>query len=352
MIANEHKTSRVPQNTPMVATLLDALVQTANQPAQSVAGDTIPLLVPIKNTGAKDTLVYLQATLPTGLTHSSSSIAPVQITPAQNGSPAKLSWKVSVAAQKTATLTWRVQASQPGDFILPFAASAAAASNASVQLPQPDFSIQLKVQDRGQVLQQARNSLTAYNPSNPLYWPAKTAAWTALEVAQSEQYYGRRESALLNWMNAANALRLSYEPAMNNVLTALAWGAHVSELSRIDQLQCVKRSFGLSTTQPKLGSSVGMSWTVTNQCAGFNLLPWPITASVINRNNEVSLYRKADAPILLQGRGFTRSENWLLGSGSQATVVKAGDILEARANVIYDLHDIELGQQWLTVQPK
>lgn len=352
MIANEHKTSRIPQNTPMVATLIDTLVQTANQPVQSVAGDTIPLTVSIKNTGAKDTLVYLQATLPTGLTHSSSSIAPVQITPAQNGSPAKLSWKVSVAAQKTATLTWRVQASQPGDFILPFAASAAAASNASVQLPQPDFSIQLKVQDRGQVLQQARNSLTAYNPSNPLYWPAKTAAWTALEVAQSEQYYGRPESALLNWMNAANALRLSYEPAMNNALTALAWGAHVSELSRIDQLQCVKRSFGLSSPQPKLGSSVGMSWTVTNQCAGLNLLPWPITASVINRNNEVSLYRKADAPILLQGRGFTRSENWLLGLGSQATAVKAGDILDARANVIYDLHDIELGQQWLTVQPK
>ncbi len=340
-----------------------AQVGAANSSTSSPAGSTtVPGTLTVGDISAQGVLLHnpssqtitaqVSISLPAQLAYSSANLVPASVIAASGGatgSPAQVNWTVQLAPQQSTTLTWRVRvesvSTTSATYTIPVQVASLGQGGASTA--QASYSFTLHAVSGAALVQAALPAVQALQPVASAERNAKARALAAIASATSLHNQGRYVEAIAKWIDAANELMslstLSASSPSNQALvaaarTAVALALEASTDGQCQALMCLRGDLALSTSTPVLGTSLGLTRSITNSCPA-PLKDIPVLAALTNRRTQQNLLSLADSKLdLTVGQTSSRTAS----APVQAPQAQGGDWLDALLTAQWQGHNIEL----------
>lgn len=308
-------------------------------------GDIVAVNLSVGNQGTRAVTLELNASLPAGLTHSSASVAPEQVSaPDAPGRPGTVSWTLELAPQASQQITWRVRVNEPGHYSLPVSLLSVPDGTAQVAQLLGNTSETLNVLAGDTLRQQAQPAIQALQPPKAGGRSYKAQALQHVGEAQALHAQGRYQDALVQWMSAANNLISITGVDASGARDAVALALEASTDALCQSLMCFAGELDLSDNKPRLGSSLGLGRSVTNTC-GMALRGANLVSELTNRRTGQSVFEARDGNITLSaGQTLEREALWSVQG-------QAGDVVDAVLSAQWQGHQIELDRQTATLAP-
>jgi sugar lactone lactonase YvrE len=334
-----------------------SLTGSTTLPGTLTVGDISAQGVLMHNLSNQTITAQVSISLPAQLAYSSANLAPASVVAASGtgstASPAQVHWTIQLAPQQSTTLTWRVRvesvAAASATYTIPVQVSSLGqgASGASTSTPQATYSFTLHAVSGAALVQAALPAVQALQPVASAERNAKTRVLAAIASATSLHNQGRYAEAIDKWIEAANALMsltaLSASSPSNQALvaaarTAVSLALEASTDGQCQALICLRGDLALSTSTPVLGTSLGITRSLTNSCPA-PLKDLPVVATLTHRRTQQNLFSLADSKLdLTVGQTNSRTAS----APVQAPQAQVGDWLDALLTAQWQGHNIEM----------